>query len=208
MITVKKHVIENYISDLFENSVLPVVKAKSEIEDENIIVEPPVNDPDFIPVNTVSLSKSMYVLSKSIPQDKIEEFYLQVKKLISLFDEESKLKEDNEKNDKKTFSLSDIASSAGFTNPSGAKHATDRALKKIKFLLTKISLEELEEIVNHATDDYIKYLVSSGELSSEDILQLNKHKNIVSELEGFRNFLSKYIMKKFREKGIYSYKRK
>jgi len=60
----------------------PLVAINAEIDDENIIVEPPVGDPDFVPINKVELAKSLFTISKSVPPDDIGKFYKDVKELF------------------------------------------------------------------------------------------------------------------------------
>ena len=50
--------------------------------------------------------------------------------------------------------------------------------------------------------DYIEYLKKSGELTSADVQLMQDHPNIVSGLDGFREFLDKYIKREMKGKGI------
>ena len=103
---IKKAVLEEFLSDVLESgdkdnppqhNYEPIVPVRSEIEDENIIIEPPVDEKDFVPLNNVELAKSLYVLAKEVPQGKIKSFYNDVKELlISLNDGEEIFKMTNE----------------------------------------------------------------------------------------------------------------
>jgi hypothetical protein len=104
---IKKAVLQEFLSDVLNGdtkpptapqySYEPIVPVRSEIEDENIIVEPPVDEKDFVPVNNVELAKSLYVLAKEVPQDKIKSFYNDIKELlVSLNDGEGIFKMTNE----------------------------------------------------------------------------------------------------------------
>lgn len=102
---IKKVVLEEFLSDVLNNSVSdtpqhnyePIVPIRSEIEDENVIVEPPVGDQDFVPLNNVELAKSLYTLAKEVPQEKIKSFYSDVKELlVSLSDGKEIFKMTNE----------------------------------------------------------------------------------------------------------------
>ena len=95
-IHIKKSALEEFLAELvghgavdtpiavYEPSISskPLVAINAEIDDENIIVEPPVGDPDFVPINKVELAKSLYTISKSVPPDDIGKFYKDVKELF------------------------------------------------------------------------------------------------------------------------------
>jgi len=104
----------------------------------------------------------------------------------------------------------EIAAELGFS-VAGAKQAVDKALTKAKFVgnLSDTSVEgdigegdDLEIITLMAMNDYIKYLArgvgepgEEGEepLTAADIKLMKDHPDIVRELDGFREFLHKYI---------------
>jgi len=91
-------------------------------------------------------------------------------------------------------SFEEIASELGFA-VSGAKQAVDKAMQKAQWL-GAMQLErpdDLEITVLTAMNDYIKYLSKSGELTSADVQLLKDHPDIVRTLDGFREFLDKYV---------------
>ena len=105
----------------------------------------------------------------------------------------------------------EIAQELGFS-VAGAKQAVDKALTKAKFVasLSDTSAEgeagegdDLEIITLMAMNDYIKHLArgvggpEEGEdaLTPADIKLMKDHPDIVRELDGFREFLHKYIRK-------------
>ena len=86
----------------------------------------------------------------------------------------------------------------------GAKRAFREALMKAQFLGKMIEddptfSERLDEIVLGAIDDYIKKLVSTGEVTSEEEELLRSHADMVTDLDGFREFLESYIKKEMKD---------
>lgn len=94
--------------------------------------------------------------------------------------------------------LEDIAKEMGYAGPPGARQAIEKATKKAQFL-AGMEPDDYEIMVLTAMNDYVKELQSSGELTPEDVKLLKSHPNIVSELDGFREFLQKYIKKAMKE---------
>jgi hypothetical protein len=94
----------------------------------------------------------------------------------------------------------EIAIAMGFANPIGAKGAVDKALKKMKFLMT-LPEEERNELVLSAMDKYIKVLQKKGSLKADDVQLLKDHPEIVQELDGFREFMRNHIHKGMRDAG-------
>lgn len=90
--------------------------------------------------------------------------------------------------------LKKIAMNLGMST-SGAKLAVDKALAKAQWVgsMQFGNPEELEVMVLKAVNDYIKLLKSSGELSPAEVMELNKNPEHVTELDGFREFLDKYV---------------
>lgn len=96
--------------------------------------------------------------------------------------------------------LKDIAKELGFS-VSGAKAALEKGIKKARYLFMTLDDEEREFLVLSAMNDYIELLVSSGELTDDDEAVLREHPAIVAELDGFREFLHKYVAKGMRDAG-------
>lgn len=91
-------------------------------------------------------------------------------------------------------SFEDIAKEMGYAAASGARQAVDRALEKAKFTAS-MDPDELEITTLTAMNDYISVLNKSGELTSADVQLLRDHPGIISQLDGFREFLDSYIKK-------------
>lgn len=75
----------------------------------------------------------------------------------------------------------------------GAKQAVDKAFEKAKFLFQDMDEDDREILILTAMNDYIGYLVKSGELTSADVQLMKDHPDIVRELDGFREFLHNHI---------------
>jgi hypothetical protein len=99
-----------------------------------------------------------------------------------------------------TFDLESIGKEFGW-KPSMAKKAVQQALAKLRFLVGEMSEEERDSLVASAIADYIKYLNTSGEVTPEELKLLKDHPDLVSELDGFREFASDYIKKEMRRNG-------
>ena len=99
-------------------------------------------------------------------------------------------------------SFQEIAEEMGFS-VSGAKQAVDKALAKVQWLtgLAQSAPEDMDIMTLTAMNDYIQYLNKSGELTSEDMSLLKSHPDIVQSLDGFREFLDKYIRKARKTSG-------
>lgn len=91
-------------------------------------------------------------------------------------------------------SLEDIARDLGFSI-SGAKAAVDKAVAKAQWVASMQlgDPEEVEVMVLTAMNDYINLLNKSGELTAADVQLLKDHPDIVRTLDGFREFLDKYV---------------
>lgn len=102
--------------------------------------------------------------------------------------------------DEGTFDLETIGKEFGW-KPSMAKKAVQQALAKLRFLVGEMSEEERDSLVARAIADYVKYLNSSGEVTPEELQLLKDHPDLVSELDGFREFASDYIKREMRAAG-------
>lgn len=85
----------------------------------------------------------------------------------------------------------DIAAELGLS-VAGAKQLVDKTLGRAKFVGT-MDQDELEVMTLVAVRDYINHLKGSGELSDADVQLMLDHPDIVRDLDGFREFLHKYI---------------
>lgn len=91
-------------------------------------------------------------------------------------------------------SFADIAKELGFATTSGAKAAVEKAMQKAKFL-ADMDPDDLEILTLTAMNDYIDVLKSTGELTGDDVKLMKDHPEIVSSLDGFREFLDKSLKK-------------
>lgn len=94
-------------------------------------------------------------------------------------------------------SFKQIAQELGYASESGAKQAAEKAMSKVKFA-TAMDPDQLQIVVLTAMSDYIDLLNSSGELSASDVQLLKDHPDMVSELDGFREYLDKYIKREMK----------
>lgn len=94
-------------------------------------------------------------------------------------------------------SFKQIAQDLGYASESGAKQAVEKALSKAKYL-GAMEPDELEITTLVAMKDYIDFLNSSGELTAADVQLMLDHPDIVSELDGFREFLDKQLKKEMK----------
>lgn len=94
-------------------------------------------------------------------------------------------------------SFKQIAQELGYASESGAKQAAEKAMTKVKFA-AGMDPDQLQIVVLTAMSDYIDFLNKSGELTPADVQLMKDHPNIVSELDGFREFLDKYIKREMK----------
>jgi len=73
-----------------------------------------------------------------------------------------------------------------------ARQEFNRAILKARWLASQPA-KKREELISAVKDDYIRMLAGSGELSPADIQLLHDHPDIVTGLDGFRDFLHTYI---------------
>lgn len=85
----------------------------------------------------------------------------------------------------------EIAAELGLS-VAGAKQLVDKTLSRAKFVGT-MDQDELEVMTLVAIKDYINHLQSTGELSPADVQLMMDHPDIVRELDGFREFLHRYV---------------
>ena len=94
-------------------------------------------------------------------------------------------------------SFKQIAQELGFASESGAKQAVEKAMAKIQFVAS-MDPDHLQVVVLTAMSDYIDFLNKSGEITSADVQLMKDHPNVVAELDGFREFLDKYIKREMK----------
>jgi len=98
-------------------------------------------------------------------------------------------------------SFKQIAQELGYASESGAKQAAEKAMEKVKFA-SGMDQDQLQIVVLTAMSDYIDFLNKSGELTPADVQLMKDHPGIVSELDGFREFLDKYIKREMKSKVV------
>lgn len=90
----------------------------------------------------------------------------------------------------------EIATELGFS-VAGAKQFVDKTMQKAQWVgsIMQNDPDELEIMVLTAAGDYVDMLARTGELSSEDVMLMKDHPDVIRELSGFREFLSNRIRK-------------
>lgn len=94
-------------------------------------------------------------------------------------------------------SFKQIAQELGYASESGAKQAAEKAMSKVQFA-SNMDQDDLQIVVLTAMSDYVDFLNSSGELTSADVQLMKDHPDVVTELDGFRDFLQKYVKREMR----------
>lgn len=94
-------------------------------------------------------------------------------------------------------SLKEIADELGFSI-AGAKQLLDNALSKAQFV-GAMSSEDITIMTMVTVKDYINYLFEIGDLTVEETQLLCDNPTIVSELDGFREYLHRYIKRRMRD---------
>lgn len=94
--------------------------------------------------------------------------------------------------------LKDIADELG-GSVAGARRISRESVKKAQFVSHVMDQDELERVKGVAMEEYIEKLESVGDLSKADEHLLMNNPDIVMELDGFREFLDKYIKKSMKE---------
>lgn len=100
-------------------------------------------------------------------------------------------------------SFKQIAQELGFASESGAKQFAEKAMEKAQFA-ANMDPDELAITTLLAMKDYINFLKKSGELTSADVQLMHDHPSMVAELDGFRDFLHKYIKREMKKSGSVS----
>lgn len=190
-----------------------------EVVNVNATVDPqapdtdPVN-PNFTPQNKVEFQAAVRNLVRNLPPGEMPDLYDTLKGKVEEYEEEEEEKMDPTaeafvRNQVRTLLLSEeeeqpqpmtfqqIADELGFS-VAGAKQAVDKALAKAKFVAPQMENFEMRILMLRAFKDYIRHLQSSGELSQGELQFMIDHPVIVTELDGFREFLHNYIRRKMR----------
>lgn len=143
-VLIKKDVVHQLVKEVLDNSGIseeqlfdrPVVINEPMVSDDLPVAidddiesfipfqDPPVYDEEYVPVNVEELGRAMMTLGKSVPSDKIEKIYRDVKQAMA---KEIDLEED----------------SLGLTADGGDKGVVKRELK----------VQSIDESVNEASDD-------------------------------------------------------
>lgn len=175
----------------FYNDIKNLVKSAKE-EQESELID---NKPEFY--------KSEEQIT-TVPKDKtrVESFIRkEVKRLIEdLRDKDLDLDDDEKHDDDQEYEVeqgeeatfAEIAQEMGFT-PQNAQALINSTAAKLKVWGFGIPNVEREQIILTAVNDYIEYLTSSGELDQDEVQLLKKHPEFIQELDGFREFMRKYI---------------
>lgn len=267
-VTAKKSALKKFIDEAITSAnpavinepqpdALPI-NANPIVADEDLTApsDPPVDDPEFVPTNSIELAASLDRLARRIAPELIADFYAEFVKLMEraengllgqteeqpgltvpklnveeamrikvremiaeawgdapdkFIDDEDKEEDEEEEeedaaeqeeiDEKSTFE--EIMKYLGFTSARGAKAIVDRTLEKFSFLWKMQDQDpaKFDEFVLSLVAGYIKQLASTGELDAEDIAMLKAHPDMVSELDGFREYAHKYVKRGMRDTG-------
>lgn len=85
---------------------------------------------------------------------------------------------------------------------SGAKRLEATGLGKLQYMMG-LDEDDVIDIIDAAAKDYVKYLNKSGELTPDDVKLMLRNTDIVAELDGFRDFLHKYIRKEMQKDDVW-----
>jgi len=231
------------------------LEADPEIEQD---LPPPVEDEDYVPSDNEELAKSLSLISKFVPAEKIEQFYNKIRELVPGWDipiklegattmnkEEQKLRQhirkiikeayeedeygehssyddyvdpdasadeqerwDQEERDREKAraeadkeKLKGMAVELGAAGPSGVRRLQGVAMKRLTFI-ANMPEEVKDNMHKHATSDYIVTLNKTGELDAEDVKLMRDNPDIVQGLDGYREFLHKYIRREAKNVGV------
>lgn len=224
-------------------------------EDTGIPLDPPIDDPEYVPSNASELAAAAEKLALQVEPESLSKYYDYLKKIsnaakegklssdkpkspansieevarkkirkilneigsewsggglsfsgygldpdIEDDDEDSKKRKNVSAKDVDGETLETIAQELGFAAAIGAKSFIDRTLEKFKFLysLRDDNPKDFDKMLLMGAHEYIEYLEGSGELQEDEVALLYKHPEIVVELEGFREFLHKYVKRGMR----------
>lgn len=258
------------ISELPTEEAPVDVNATSSVEDATPPMDPPVDDPEFVPVNSVELAAASDKLARRVEPELIEPYYKHLQRLAKA-EEEGKLgrseendepPEDDESDERLSpenqkeaqleaairkrvrqlleitprasysfsgwdvsgerpeegeegyqpqrrnitvtdvggMSFDEIAKALGFAAPIGAKAFVERSMEKFRFLweLREESPADFDKFILLGVNEYISYLRSSGALSDEEVALMHDHPELVVELEGYREYLHKFVKRAMR----------
>lgn len=128
-------------------------------------------------------------------------------------EEEARLEKEKQEREKASSSpkgeadlMKYIASEMGIST-SGATRLKTTGLAKLAHM-AKMDHEDVLDYMFDKVNDYVKYLDRSGELTPEEVSTLKRHPDIVIDLDGFREFLHKYIRKDVKAAGDWPYDEK
>lgn len=94
--------------------------------------------------------------------------------------------------------LPQIATAIGQKSHGKVQSMIDNALEKTRKIMA-IDPDEFKVLTLTAMTEYIEALQKTGTLSAADVQLMSDHPNIVKELDGFREFLDKFLKKHWKK---------
>ena len=192
------------------------------------VQSPPVEDPDYKPVNSTDLSYAAEAIARMVPDEQAQWYYDELHRLLDLANErnETVVAEDGEYDiNLESFSLKikdivgilieqseddsepsagmsfdDMASKLGYSSPTGPRQDLERIISRMGFTAEKILPEDLQALQDFAVHEFINHLSSMDLIDPEDVEDLRASPNQVMDLDSFRFFfVSGFMLPAFRE---------
>jgi len=189
---------------------------------------PPVEDPDYKPVNSTDLSYAAEAIARMVPDKQAEWYYDELHRLLDLANErnETVVAEDGEydinlesfslkikdvigilieqseddSNPSSEMSFDDMATELGYSSPTGPRQDLERIVSRMGFTAEKILPEDLQALQDFAIYEFINHLSSMDLIDPEDVEDLRASPNDVMSLDSFRFFfVSGFMLPAFRE---------
>jgi hypothetical protein len=152
----------------------------------------------------------MYVLSKSVPDEQIKNFYRDVSALVikSIDKNQESLDQVSEARDlphsiqkEKTipgnFTLQQTADATGIGSVAKMDQFENRLLKKMRALLVTSKAPEIENLLDASLDAYISVMKDAGAMSDDDVQFFRNNSSRKEQLKKsdlFRSFLGNAIL--------------
>ena len=193
------------------------------------VQSPPVEDPDYKPVNSTDLSYAAEAIARMVPDEQAQWYYDELHRLLDLANERNetvvaedgeydinlesfslKIKdvigilieqsEDDGRNPSGEMSFDDMATKLGYSSPTGPRQDLERIISRMGFTAEKISPEDLQALQDFAIYEFINHLSSMDLIDPEDVEDLRASPDHVMALDSFRFFFtSGFMLPAFRE---------
>jgi len=175
------------------------IAASEEMATQLSTQRPPVEDPNYIPSNSVELGKAVDVLAQHVPEGQVGFFYNSVQNLVDeaearaanveVVELEPPVMGVNEQVEGEPVGLQDLAKEFGYSAASGVRQDLERIFKRLSYTVEGIQPEDLETLKLYGVNEFIDLMLAGDHIDHGDVVELQQNPSEVMVLDSFRFFL-------------------